>query len=156
MQLMSLKCHNGILDHVVLIFGLFTFSLFFLVVYLLPIEVYGSTLPCDPSNLTNCDEKTSSASSNTAAGDNTQSDNAGTPLVLPDISPTAKDLGNPMTNTDPDTSDTDSVNNNNDDDNSGNSATMMMIPTETMRKKMMKIQEIVMMSLVAAAATDIH
>ena len=116
MQLMSLKCHNGILDHVVLIFGLFTFSLFFLVVYLLPIEVYGSTLPCDPSNLTNCDEKTSSASSNTAAGDNTQSDNAGTPLVLPDISPTAKDLGNPTTNTDPDTSDTDLVNNNNDDD----------------------------------------
>ena len=113
---MSLKCHNGILDHVVLIFGLFTFSLFFLVVYLLPIEVYGSTLPCDPSNLTNCDEKTSSASSNTAAGDNTQSDNAGTPLVLPDISPTAKDLGNPTTNTDPDTSDTDLVNNNNDDD----------------------------------------
>ena len=52
----------------------------------------------------------------------TQSDNAGTLLVLPDISPTAKDLGNPTTNTDPDTSDTDSVNNNNDDDNSGNSA----------------------------------
>ena len=116
MELMSLKCHNGILDHVVLIFGLFTFSLFFLVVYLLPIEVYGSTLPCDSSNLTNCDEKTSSASSNTAAGDNTQSDSAGTPLVLPDISPSTKDLGNPTTNTDPDTSDTDSVNNNNDDD----------------------------------------
>ncbi|MGB7634871.1 MAG: hypothetical protein WBL68_14200 [Nitrososphaeraceae archaeon] len=113
---MSLKCQDGILDHVVLIFGLFTFSLFFLVVYLLPIEVYGSTLPCDPSNLTNCEEKTSSASSNTAAGDNTQSDSAGTPLVLPDISPTTKDLGNPTTNTDPDTSDTDSVNNNNDDD----------------------------------------
>ena len=122
MQLMSLKCHNGILDHVVLIFALFTLSFFYLVVYLLPFEVYGSTLPCDPSNLTICDEKTSSASSNTAAGDNTQSDNAGTPLVLPDISPTAKDLGNPTTNTDPDTSDTDSVNNNNDDDNSGNSA----------------------------------
>lgn len=121
MQLMGLKCHNGILGHVVLIFGLFTFSLFFLVVYLLSIEVYGSTLPCDPSNLTNCDEKTSLASSNTAARDNTQSDNAGTPLVLPDISPTAKDLGNPTTNTDPDTSDTDSVNNNNDDDtNRGN------------------------------------
>jgi hypothetical protein len=116
MELMSLKCHNGILDHVVLIFGLFTFSLFFLVVYLLPIEVYGSTLPCDPSNLTNCDEKTSLMSSNTAAGDNTQSDSAGTPLVLPDISPTTNDLGNPTTNTDPDTSDTDSVNNNNDDD----------------------------------------
>ena len=116
MQLMSLKCHNGILDHVVLIFALFTLSFFYLVVYLLPFEVYGSTLPCDPSNLTICDEKTSSASSNTAAGDNTQSDNAGTLLVLPDISPTAKDLGNPTTNTDPDTSDTDSVNNNNDDD----------------------------------------
>ena len=116
MQLMSPKCQNGILDQVVMKFGLFTFSLFFLVVYLLPIDVYGSTLPCDPSNLTICDEKTSSASSNTAAGDNTQSDNAGTLLVLPDISPTAKDLGNPTTNTDPDTSDTDSVNNNNDDD----------------------------------------
>ena len=121
MQLMSLKCHIGILDHVALIFGLFTFSLFFLVVYLLPIEVYGSTLPCDPSNLTNCDGKTSSASFNTAAGDDTQSDNTRTPLVLPDISPTVEDLGTPTTDTDPDTSDTDSANNNN-DDNSGISA----------------------------------
>ena len=91
--------------------------------------------------MTNCDEKTSSASSNTAAGDNTQSDNAGTPLVLPDISPTAKDLGNPTTNTDPDTSDTDSVNNNNDDDTDRDN------DDDTMREKMMKIQEIVMMSL---------
>ena len=74
MQLMSLKCHNGILDHVVLIFGLIHFFIILLVVYLLPIEVHGSTLPCNPSNLTNCDEKTSSASSNTAAGDNTQSE----------------------------------------------------------------------------------
>ena len=115
----------GILDHVVLIFGLFTFLLLFLIVYLLPIGVYGSTLPCDPSNLANCDEKTSSASSNTA-GDDTQSDNTRTPLALPDISPTVEDLGTPSTDIDLDTSDTDSANNNNDVKGRHKEATLLL------------------------------
>lgn len=112
---MSAKHYNSLLHHSMLIFGLPTFSLFFLIVYLLPIELYGSTLPCDPSNLTNCDEKTSSPSSSSAAGDDTQSDIAGTPLVLPDISPTDKDLGTQTTGTDLDVSDPDLGNDNNDD-----------------------------------------
>jgi hypothetical protein len=112
---MSAKYNNSLLHHSMLIFGLPTFSLFFLIVYLLPIELYGSTLPCDPSNLTNCDEKTSSPSSSSAAGDDTQSDIAGTPLVLPDISPTDKDLGTTTTGTDLDVSDPDLGNDNNDD-----------------------------------------
>jgi hypothetical protein len=112
---MSAKYNNSLLHYSMLIFGLPTFSLFFLIVYLLPIELYGSTLLCDPSNLTNCDEKTSSPSSSGAAGDDTQSDIAGTPLVLPDISPTDKDLGTPTTGTDLDVSDPDLGNNNNDD-----------------------------------------
>jgi hypothetical protein len=112
---MSAKYNNSFLHHSMLIFGLPTFSLFFLIVYLLPIELYGSTLLCDPSNLTNCDEKTSSPSSSSAAGDDTQSDIAGTPLVLPDISPTDKDLGTPTTGTDLDVSDPDLGNDNNDD-----------------------------------------
>jgi hypothetical protein len=111
---MSAKYNNSFLHHSMLIFGLPTFSLFFLIVYLLPIELYGSTLPCDPSNLTNCDEKTSSPSSSSAAGD-TQSDIAGTPLVLPDISLTDKDLGTTTTGTDLDVSDPDLGNDNNDD-----------------------------------------
>lgn len=72
--------------HSVLIFGLSTFSLFFLFMNLLSTELYGSAFPCDPSNLTNCDEK--KPSSSTTAGDDTQSDNTRTPLVLPDVSPT--------------------------------------------------------------------
>jgi hypothetical protein len=111
---MSVKYNNSLLHHSMLIFGLPTFSLFFLIVYLLPIELYGSTLPCNPSNLTDCDEKTSSSpSSSSAAGDDTQSDIAGTPLVLPDISPTDKDLGTPTTGTDLDVSDPDLGNDNN-------------------------------------------
>jgi hypothetical protein len=67
--------------------------------------------------LTNCenDEKSSLPSSSTAAEDNAKSDNTGTPLVLPDISPTEKDLGTPTANPDPDdASNTDSGNNNDD------------------------------------------
>jgi hypothetical protein len=114
------KCYNDGLHHSMFIFSLSAFSIFSLIVCLLPAELYGSTLPCDPSNLTNCDEKTPSPSSSSAAGDDTQSDTAGTPLVLPDIAPTDKDLGTPTTGTDLDRSDTDSGNDNNDDSGDDN------------------------------------
>lgn len=117
---MRSKCYNDGLHHSMFIFGLSAFSLFSLIVCLLPAELYGSTLSCDPSNLTNCDEKTPSPSSSSAAGVDTQSDTAGTPLVLPDIAPTDKDLGTPTTGTDLDRSDTDSGNDNNDDSRDDN------------------------------------
>ena len=101
---------------------LFIFSLF-LIVGLLPlVQLYGSTILCDPSlNLTrptNCDERSSSSSStsDTATTDNSQSDNTETPLIIPDISPTNKDLEDETTDGDRGTTDTD-VNNDNDNDN---------------------------------------
>jgi hypothetical protein len=117
---MRSKCYNDGLHHSMFIFGLSAFSLFSLIVCLLPAELYGSSLPCDPSNLTNCDEKTLSPSSSSAAELDTQSDTAGTPLVLPDIAPTDKDLGTPTTDTDLDRSDPDSGNDNNDDSRDDN------------------------------------
>lgn len=118
---MSPEYRNGRLQCSMFIFVLSvlsTFSLFFLTV--IPTELYGSTLPCDPSNLTNCDDERSLPSSSSATGDDTKSDTAGIPLVLPDISPTDKDLGTPTTGTDLDRSDTDSGNDNNDDSGDDN------------------------------------
>jgi hypothetical protein len=61
-------------------------------------QVYGSTVSCDQSlnltNLTNCrgDGRSASASSTT--------DNSETFLIIPDILPTSKDLGDEMTERD--------------------------------------------------------
>ena len=95
---------------------LFIFSLFLILYLLLPVQLYGSTILCDPSlNLTNCDERSSSSStSDTTTTDNSQTDNAETPLIIPNISPTSKDLDDAMTEGDLSTIDTD-VNNDNDD-----------------------------------------
>jgi len=101
---------------------LFIFSLFLIVGLLPPVQLYGSTILCDPSlNLTrptNCDERSSSSSStsDTATTDNSQSDNTETPLIIPDISPTDKDLGDPATDGDLGTTVTDAT----DDDDNGN------------------------------------
>jgi hypothetical protein len=98
---------------------LFIFSLFLILCLLLPVQLYGSTILCDPSlNLTNCDERSSSSSStsDTTTIDNSRSDNTETPLIIPDISPTSKDLDHAMTDGDLGTTDTD-VNNDNDNDN---------------------------------------
>jgi len=98
---------------------LFIFSLSILIAcLLLPVQLYGSTILCDPSfNLTNCDERSSSSStSDTTTIDNSRSDNTETPLIIPDISPTSKDLDDAMTDGDRGTTDTD-VNNDNDNDN---------------------------------------
>jgi hypothetical protein len=96
---------------------LFNFSLSILIAcLLLPVQLYGSTILCDPSlNLTNCDERSSSSStSDTTTIDNSRSDNTETPLIIPDILPTSKDLDDAMTDGDLGTTDTD-VNNDNDD-----------------------------------------
>ena len=99
---------------------LFIFSLFLIVGLLPPVQLYGSTTLCDPSfnltNLTNCDERSSSLSStsDTTTKDNSRSDNTETPLIIPDISPTSKDLDDAMTDGDLGKTDTD-VNNDNDD-----------------------------------------
>ena len=116
---MKSKYNNSILQYSVLIFGLPILSLFFL----LPTMLYGTAI-CDPSNLTNCDDDEkilSSRSSNPATtADGTQSGSTEAPLVLPDISPTDRDLGTPTTDTD--LSDTDSGNNNANSDDSENTA----------------------------------
>ena len=98
---------------------LFIFSLSILIAcLLLPVQLYGSTILCDQSlNLTNCDERSSSSStSDTTTIDNSRSDNTETPLIIPDISPTSKDLDDAMTDEDRGTTDPD-VNNDNDNDN---------------------------------------
>jgi len=99
---------------------LFIFSLSILIAcLLLPVQLYGSTILCDQSlNLTNCDERSSlsSSTSDTETTDNSQSDNTETPLIIPDISPTNKDLEDETTDGDRGTTDTD-VNNDNDNDN---------------------------------------
>ena len=104
---------------------LFIFSLFLIVGLLPPVQLYGSTTLCDPSfnltNLTNCDEESpSSSTSDTETTDNLQSDNTETPLIIPDISPTSKDLDDAMTDGDLGTTDTDATDDVSDDDNSEN------------------------------------
>jgi hypothetical protein len=64
-------------------------SLFFLNMYVLPTQVYGTTVSClPPTNRTNCEEVSSSAA---VVGDPTLND-AETPLIIPDISPEMNDL----------------------------------------------------------------
>ena len=104
---------------------LFIFSLSILIAcLLLPVQLYGSTILCDPSlNLTNCDERSSSSStSDTTTIDNSRSDNTETPLIIPDISPTNKDLEDETTDGDrgttvPDATDEVSDDNDDNDDN---------------------------------------
>ena len=93
---------------------LFIFSLFLIVCLLSPVQLYGSTILCDPSfnltNLTNCDEESpSSSTSDTETTDNSQSDNTETPLIIPDISPTDKDLDDATTDGDLGTTVTDAT-----------------------------------------------
>ena len=97
---------------------LFIFSLSILIAcLLLPVQLYGSTILCDQTlNLTNCDERSSSSStSDTTTIDNSRSDNTETPLIIPDISPTSKDLDDTLTDGDRGTTVPD-VNNDNDND----------------------------------------
>ena len=88
---------------------------------------------CDQSlNLTNCDERSSSSStSDTETTDNSQSDNTETPLIIPDISPTSKDLDDAMTDGDRGTTVPDATDEVSDDnDESENSIDENLILTE--------------------------
>lgn len=104
--------------------GLYVISLFLLIeCLLLPVQLYGSVSLCDPSlnltNLTNCDVRSSSSSTaDTETTDNSQPENTETPLIIPDISPTNKDLEDATTDDDRGTvtDATDEVNDDNDDD----------------------------------------
>jgi len=102
--------------------GLYVISLFLLIECLfLPVQLYGSVSLCDPSlnltNLTNCDERSSSSSTaDTKTTDNSRSENTETPLIIPDISPTGKDLEDATTDGDLGTTVTDTTNDNDDDD----------------------------------------
>ena len=85
-------------------------------------QLYGSTTLCDPSlnltNLTNCDEESpSSSTSDPGIIDNSRSDNTETPLIIPDISPTDKDLEDETTEGDLGTTVTDATDDVNNDDN---------------------------------------
>lgn len=101
---------------------LFIFSLSILIAcLLLPVQLYGSTILCDPSlNLThptNCDERSSSSPTlDIETTDNSRSDNAETPLIIPNISPTDKDLEDATTDGDLGAVVTDATNDDRNDD----------------------------------------
>jgi hypothetical protein len=80
-------------------------------------QLYGSTILCDPSNQTNCNEQRSVSNSGTEVTENLQPGNTETPIIIPDISPTDKDLGDTATNDDLDGTDTEVTNNDNDNTN---------------------------------------
>ena len=72
--------------------ALFIFSLFLMICLLLPVQLYGSTILCEPSlNLTSC-ESSSSSISDTKTINNSRPEKTETPLIIPDNLPTAKDL----------------------------------------------------------------
>jgi hypothetical protein len=85
-------------------------------------QLFGSTIFCDPSNQTNCNDQRSVSNSGTEVTDNLQTDNTEAPIIIPDISPTDKDLGDASTSDDLDGTDTDVTNEDNDitDDDSEN------------------------------------
>lgn len=64
---------------------------------ILPTQLYGSAVSCDPTinltNQTNCAER-SASTSNPETMDDLSSDDTETPLILPDLSPTREDLNN--------------------------------------------------------------
>lgn len=80
-------------------------------------QLYGSTILCDPSNQTNCNEQRSVSNSGTEVTKNLQPDNTETPIIIPDISPTDEDLGDIATSDDLDGTDTEVTNNDNDNTN---------------------------------------
>ena len=69
--------------------------IFFIAYLILPIQLYGSNVSCDPTaNLakqTNCGER-SSSSVNSQSMDEVRTNDIQAPLILPDISPTREDL----------------------------------------------------------------
>ncbi len=97
--------------------GLFFFLIVGLMMLLPAHQLYGSTILCDPSNQTNCNEQGSVSNSGTEVTDNLQPDNTETPIIIPDILPTDEDLGDTVTSDDLDGTDTEVTNNDNDNTN---------------------------------------
>jgi hypothetical protein len=81
-----------------LLMPFFSLSSLPLVFLMLSNQLYASTIPCDTSvnltNLTNCNERSSSSSKPDSIND-MRSDATQTPAILPDISPTEEDLNDP-------------------------------------------------------------
>ena len=81
-----------------LLMPFFSLSSLPLVLLMLSTQLHASTIPCDTSvnltNLTNCNERSSSSSRPDSIND-MRSDATQTPTILPDISPTEKDLNDP-------------------------------------------------------------
>lgn len=111
---MLLKCRNSL--------GLFFFLVVGLIVLLHAHQLYGSTILCDPSNQTNCNDQRSVSNSDTEVTNNLQPDNTETPIIIHDISPTDEDLGDTATSGDSDRTDTEVTgdNDNTDDDSENN------------------------------------
>jgi hypothetical protein len=109
----------------------------FLIAFLiLPTQLYGSSISCDPTvnltNQTNCRDR-SSSSSNSESKDDLQSDEIETPLLLPDISPTREDVKNNVEiNSDNDEQSEGVMNNKdsdeNNEDDSGDESTVIPFP----------------------------
>ena len=111
---MHFKCRNSL--------GLFFFLIVGLMVLLACPSTLWSTILCDPSNQTNCNDQRSVSNAGTEVIDNLQPDNTETPIIIPDISPTDDDLGDTSTSDDSDGMDTEVTNDENDntDDDSEN------------------------------------
>ncbi len=85
-------------------------------------QLYGSSILCDPSNQTNCNDQRSVSNPGTEVTDKLQPDNTETAIIIPDISPTDEDLGDTATSNDLDGTDTEITrdNGNTDDDSEDN------------------------------------
>ncbi len=104
---------EGSLTRILLAFSLFSVFTLLLVTSLMTGQLYASTLLCDRfDNASDCEvttgpSKLSSSSSSSSPSTDTEStgdsvtENSGTPLMLPDISPTEEDLGGTVPNDNP-------------------------------------------------------
>lgn len=114
MTSLHLKCRNSL--------GLFFLLVIGLMMLLPAHQLYGSSILCDPSNQTNCNDQRSVSNPGTEVTDKLQPDNTEAPIIIPDISPTDEDLGDAATSDDSDGTDTGDTreNDENTDDDSEN------------------------------------
>ena len=85
-------------------------------------SILWSSILCNPSNQSYCNDQRSVSNSGTEVTDKLQPDNTETPIIIPDISPTDEDLGDTATSNDLDGTDTEITrdNGNTDDDSEDN------------------------------------
>lgn len=79
-------------------------------------QLYGSSILCNPSNQSNCNDQRSVSNSGTEVTDKLQPNNTETPIIIPDISPTDEDLGDTATSNDLGGTDTEITRGNGDTD----------------------------------------